>query len=394
MHPRVAGARIALLAPLSHPLPPAGYGPWEQVAFNVADGLRRAGVDVTLFCADTSRFDGGRSAVTAAAFAEDPALDGGVFTELHIANCFAHAARFDVIHSHLDWRPLCFALASGDTPMLTTIHGFSTPQILAAYYAASERSFYVSISDADRDPGLGYVATVYNGIDPTAFALRDEPGDYLLFFGRVHEEKGTHLAIEVARAAGRPLLIAGIVHDEVYYRERVAPHVDGERVRFIGEVRGADRSRVLGHAAALLQTNTRPERFGLSMVEAMACGTPVIGTRMGSIQEVVDDGVTGFVRDGVDALADAVRALPSIDRRACRARVERLFTIDVMVRGYIDAYAHVLEHRVPPPPTRAQRAARAADWWQHPVSFTDIGTPPHSLAAGMRLIERAFERPT
>ena len=393
MSTAVADARIALLAPISHPLPPAGYGPWEQVAYNIAAGLRRRGMHVTLFCAGSSTFEGERRSVLQASLSEDLAIDAGVFSELHIANCFAHAGEFDLIHSHLDWRPLCFALAGPDAPpMLTTIHGFSTPQILAAYYAASGRSFYVSISDADRDPGLAYLATVYNGIDPEAFAFDADGGGYLLFFGRIHPEKGTHLAIEVARRAGLPLVIAGIVHDEAYHLEQIAPHIDGDRVRFIGEARGADRARVLGGARALLQLNTRPERFGLSMVEAMACGTPVIGTRCGSIPEIVADGVTGFVRADVDGLVRSVDDVAHIDRRACRERVERLFTVDAMVEGYLSAYEQALQRRLPPPPSAAESAARAQDWWEHPVSFTDIGPRPVTLAGSMELVERAFRR--
>ena len=388
----LTSARIAVLAPLSHRVPPSGYGPWEQVAFNVAEGLRRRGADVTLFCSENSSFAGRTRAVAAVPFSEDPHLNGDVFGELHVANLFAHAHEFDLIHNHLDWRPLCFALASSAPPLVTTIHGFSSPQILAAYYAASRRSFYCSISDADRDPGLAYLATVYNGIDPSAFAFRQDPEDYLLFFGRIHEEKGAHVAIEVARRAGRPLVIAGIVHEERYYRERIAPHVDGRRVRFAGEVTGAQRSSLLGGAAALLQMNTRKERFGLSMIEAMACGTPVIGSSLGSIPEVVADRVTGFVCEDVDAAVRAVAALPSIDRAACRARVEQHFTVDSMVDGYAAAYRMALAARAPAPPTPEQLLARAVDWWDHPESYTDIPVKPASLTASARLVAEAFDR--
>ncbi len=391
MHPALKDARIAILASISHPLPPPGYGPWEQVAFNVAEGLRKRKIDVTVFCAGSSTFQGKRRFVTPASLEEDPHLDAAVFTELHIANAFAHTGDFDLIHNHLDWRPVCYSLASSTPPVLTTIHGFSSAQILAAYYAASRRSFYCSISDADRDPGLSYSATVYNGIDPDEFPFRAHPDDYVLFFGRIHEEKGTHLAIEVARRAGRRLVIAGIIHDERYYLERIAPHVDGEDVRFVGEVRGARRAKMLGDAAALLQMNTRPERFGLSMIEAMACGTPVVGTNSGSIPEVVAHGETGFACDDVDAAVRAVSDIGSIDRAACRRRVERLFTVDTMVDGYVAAYAHALEERLPQPPTDAQLAARGGDWSEHPVSFTDIRPPAPSLSGAARLIAETFD---
>jgi len=390
MHPDLKSARIAILAPISHPFPPPGYGPWEQVAFNVAQGLRRRKIDVTVFCAGGSTFEGPRRAVTPVSLAEDPLLDAGVFTELHIANAFAHAHEFDLIHNHLDWRPLCYALASTEPPLITTIHGFSSAQILGAYYAASRRSFFCSISDADRDPGLPYAATVYNGIDPDEFAFRARPDEYVLFFGRLHEEKGAHLAIEAARQAGRKLIIAGIIHDERYYRERIAPQVDGAEVRFVGEIRAERRGELLGGAAALLQMNTRPERFGLSMIEAMACGTPVIGANTGSIPEVVADRETGFVCADVEAAVRAIGDIGSIDRAACRRRVERLFTVDAMVDGYAKVYAYALVTRLPPPPSAAQLAARASDWGEHPVSFTDVRPSPSSLAAAAGIIAKTF----
>jgi glycosyltransferase involved in cell wall biosynthesis len=387
----VGGARIALLAPVSHPVPPPGYGPWEQVAYNTAEGLRQRGVDVTLFAAADSTFAGKRRAVLPASLTDDAALNAEIFSSLHIANLFAHAGEFDLIHSHLDWRPLCHALGSTAPPMLTTIHGFSSPLILAVYYAAARRSFYCSISDADRDPGLPYVSTVHNGIDLTDFRFRETPDDYLLFFGRIHEEKGVHLAVEIAARAHRRLVIAGIVHDECYFRERIAPHIDGDRVRFVGEMRGPDRDRLLGGALALIHMNTRPERFGLAMVEAMACGTPVVGSSLGSVPEIVLDGITGFVCGDVDEAVDAVlRRLREISRSACRAHVERRFTVDAMIDGYIKAYTFALEHRLPDE-TLEQRAARRRDWWDRPMAYTDIPAKPPSLVGDLETVLAPFD---
>jgi len=158
---------------------------------------------------------------------DDPGLDGELWTELHIASCFARAHDFDLMHNNPDWKPLLHALATATPPMLTTVHGFSSPQILGAYYAGAVRSFYCSISDADRDPGLSYLAMTYNGIDPGEWTFREAAGDYLLFFGRFHPEKGAHLAIEVARRAGVRLKMAGIPQDAAYFRELVEPHIDG-----------------------------------------------------------------------------------------------------------------------------------------------------------------------
>jgi glycosyltransferase involved in cell wall biosynthesis len=373
------GLRLAVLGAISWPAPPPGYGPWEQIAFNVADGMRKRGLDVTLFATGNSHFDGRLVSVVPVGLNEDPALDGEVFTALHIARLFARAGEFDLIHNHLDWKPLTYALSTQAPPMLTTIHGFSSPQILAAYYAGAQRSFYCSISNADRDPGLQYLATTYNGIDPSQFAFSDRAGEYLAYLGRFHPEKGTHLAIEIAKRAGVRLKIAAIPHDEEYFREQVAPHIDGDRVQFIGAVEREGRNELLSNALALVHMTTRPERFGLTTIEAMACGTPVLAARMGSMPEIVVDGVTGFLCDGVADAVEKVPRLSSLDRRECRTHVEREFSIDRMIDRYLEAYEAALKLRLPAPPTQALLAARRHDWWDRPMAYTEIPAKPRNL---------------
>jgi glycosyltransferase involved in cell wall biosynthesis len=371
--------RLAVLAAISWPAPPPGYGPWEQVAFNVADGMRRRGLDVTLFAAGDSHFEGKLVSVVPVGLNEDPALNGEVFSALHIGELFRRAHEFDLIHSHFDWKPLTYALASETPPMLTTIHGFSSPQILAAYYAGARRSFYCSISNSDRDPGLDYLATTYNGIDPAEFTFSDRPGEYLCFLGRFHPEKGTHLAIEIAKRAGVRLKIAAIPQDEAYFRDMVAPQIDGDRVIFLGAVEREARNELLSNAVALVAMTTRPERFGLTLVEAMACGTPVLGARMGSIPEIVVDGVTGFLCDNVDEAVAKVPLLSTLDRAACRARVEGEFSIERMIDRYVGAYARALELQVPPPPSEEKLRVRRHDWWDRPMAYTDIPPKPKNL---------------
>ena len=151
------GCRVALLAPISWPTPPPGYGPWEQVAFNIADGMRRRGLDVTLFATGDSAYSGRLASVVPHGASEDPTINGDVYAALHTGRLFERAGEFDLIHNNFDWKPLTYALATTAPPMITTIHGFSSPPILAAYYAGASRSFYCSISDADRDPGLNYL---------------------------------------------------------------------------------------------------------------------------------------------------------------------------------------------------------------------------------------------
>jgi glycosyltransferase involved in cell wall biosynthesis len=373
------GVKVAVLGAISWPSPPPGYGPWEQVAYNIARGMVARGLDVTLFATGNSSSPGKLASVVPVGLKEDPALNGGVWSDVHIASCFARAREFDLIHNNFDWKPLLYALATPSPPLLTTVHGFSSPQILAAYYAGASRSFFCSISDADRDPGLSYLATTYNGIDSAEWTFRDRAGGYLLYFARFHPEKGAHLAIEVAKRAGVRLKMAGIPHDEAYFRELIEPHIDGDAVQYLGHVRGKARDELVGSALALVHMTTRPERFGLTLIEAMACGTPVLGARMGSIPEIVVDGVTGFLCDDVADAAAKVPHLAALSRRACRDHVESTFSLERMTDRYVEAYATALALRTPPPPTEDQLRWRRHDWWDRPMAFTDIPPKPSHL---------------
>ncbi|MFY9780281.1 MAG: glycosyltransferase family 4 protein [Candidatus Baltobacteraceae bacterium] len=370
------GLRVALLGSIAWPTPPPGYGPWEQIAFNLAEGLSARGLDVTLFATGNSRTRAKLAAVVEVGLNEDPAQNGEVASALHIAHLFERASEFDLIHNNFDWKPLTYALATRQPPLLTTIHGFSSPAILAAYYACARRSFFCSISDSDRDPGLDYLATTYNGIDPAEFTFVDRPGDYLVFLGRFHPEKGTHLAIEIARRAGLRLKIAAIQQDREYFERQVLPHVDGDRIQYLGPVEREARDALLGGALALVHMTTRPERFGLTMIEAMACGTPVLGARMGSIPEIVADGETGFLCDSLEEAVAKVPQLSALERRACRERVETTFSTERMIDRYLEAYCRALELGTPPAAAPATLRARAHDHWSRPMGFTEIPPKP------------------
>lgn len=337
--------KIAILSPVAWPTPPRGYGPWEQVASNIAEGLVRRGHDVTLFATADSLTAGKLHAICPRAYEEDKSINPDVWMPMHIAECFEHADRFDLIHSHCDFRALVFTRLV-KTPVLTTIHGFSSPSIHPAYEKYNAHAWYVSISNSDRYDKLDYVATVYNGIDLSQFTFREKPdGDYLLFIGRIHHEKGCAEAIQIAKAAGKRLIIAGFVQQSEYFEQRVEPYIDGEQVQFIGAVEAPRRNELMGNALAVLHPVMEPERFGLIMTEAMACGAPVVAFDKGSPREVIRHGETGFVVQDVPAAADAIANAHQINRHACRAHVEQHFSIDQMVDGYEHAYAQVLrEH--------------------------------------------------
>ena len=374
----LAGLRLAILGSISWPSPPPGYGPWEQIAYNIAEGMLARGLDVTLFATGNSRTRAKLASTVPVGLNEDPNLNGEVYTSLHIASLFERAGEFDLIHNNFDWKPLTYALATPSPPMLTTIHGFSSPPILGAYYRCAHRSFFCSISDSDRDPGLGYLGTAYNGIDPGEFTFVAQPGDYLVFLGRWHPEKGAHLAIEIAKRAGVRLKMAAIPQDERYFKEMIAPHIDGDQIQDLGPVQREARDELLRGALALVHMTTRPERFGLTMVEAMACGTPVLGARMGSTREIVVDGETGYLCDSVSDAVARVPDLATLSRRACRRRVEEMFTIDRMVERYCGYYEEALRLRTPPEPSAEQLAARSHDWWDRPQAFTDIPPKPRT----------------
>ena len=331
-----------MLAPSSGRTPPRHYGPWELFASLLTEGLVARGLDVTLFATGDSLTAARLSSVVATSWSEDEGVDPKVAECLHIASAFERAGEFDLIHNGFDFLPLTYS-GLVDTPVLTTIHGFSSPRIVPVYARYNDRGAYVSISDADRHPALDYLATIHHGIDTDAFSLHPEPGGYLLFYGRIHPDKGAAQAIEVARRAALPLLLAGIIQDQGYFDAAVAPHLDDERVRYLGPVGADRRSALLGGAAALLHLIEFEEPFGLSVVEAMAAGTAVIASPRGSMPELIDEGITGFLVDGPEEAVGAVGRAASLDRAAIRARAVARFGKDRMVDDYLRAYTRVLD---------------------------------------------------
>jgi len=333
-----------MLSPISWRTPPRHYGPWENIVSLLTEQMISMGEEVTLFASGDSHTNGKLVWVSPRPYSEDTSIDPKVWECLHIAELFKSADQFDIIHNHFDFLPLSYSDFT-HTPIITTIHGFSSPAILPVYKKYNHSTYYVAISESDKCAELDYIATIHHGLDLDQFPFHPGAGDYLLFFGRIHPDKGVSEAIEVAQNSARRLIIAGIVQDEQYFRERVEPHIDGDMVRYIGPVGPEKRATVLGEANALLHLIGFDEPFGLSVIESMACGTPVIAFGRGSMAELIDHGDTGFIVDNVDEAMQAVERISEIDRRVCRQKVEQHFTYQRMARDYLEVYRKILDLR-------------------------------------------------
>jgi len=333
--------KIAILSSVAWRTPPNHYGPWEQVAYNIARGVADLGADVTLFATGDSVSPGNLEFIIDRGYEEDKQTDAKVAECMHISHLMERAGEYDLIHNNFDFLPLTYSRLIR-TPIVTTIHGFSSPMIIPVYKRYNDRVSYVSISNSDRSSELSYVATVYNGLDPSKFTFNNDPEDYLLFFGRIHHDKGTHEAIQIAKKTGRRLLIAGIVQDENYFREKVEPYINGEQIVYLGSAGPEMRDRLLGNAYALLHPINFDEPFGLSVAEAMFCGTPVIAFNRGSMPELIAGGKTGFLVSSVEEAAEIVGRVGGIDRGFCRATADNRFSMSRMASDYMAVYKKMI----------------------------------------------------
>ena len=333
--------RIAVLAPIAWRVPPRHYGPWELFSSLLTEGLVSRGHEVTLFAAGESETTARLCSVVARGWSEDPSIDPKVAECLHVSQVFERASEFDVIHNSFDFLPLTYS-ALVSTPVVTTIHGFSSPDIVPVFAKYNQSTFYVAISDADRHPALDYVATIHHGIETGKFDFSPTAGSYLAFFGRIHPDKGVVAAIDAAERTGIPIRLAGIIQDDHYFKREIVPRLDGDRVRFVGPVRAEDRSSFLGGAVALLHLIDFDEPFGLSVVEAMACGTPVIAFNRGSMPELIADGTTGSLVSDVASAAAAITQVRQLDRQTVRDVAVQRFSSDRMVDAYVGVYQHAI----------------------------------------------------
>ena len=342
--------KIGILAPIAWRTPPLHYGGWERVASQLTEGLVRRGHAVTLFATADSQTEAKLESVCPHPLTQEGStLDSRVYETLHIAYTYERAAtlKLDLLHNHAG----CFGVPPArlaPCAVVTTLHGSAAETGSRTLYERYAEQAYVSISDAERRlaPDLNYAATVYNGIDVRSFTPRAHPEDYLIVVGRMSPDKGIHLAIRVAQQSGRRLVLAGIVppENQGYFREAVEPYLQAGRVEFVGPVNHEQKNRWLAGAYASLHLVTYEEAFGLTMTESMACGTPVVAVRRGSVPELIEDGKTGFIvpvgeeASIVRAAAQALTRVPTLDRRHIRDYTQRTFDTEHMVLGYERVY--------------------------------------------------------
>ncbi|HEX4777843.1 MAG TPA: glycosyltransferase family 4 protein [Acidimicrobiia bacterium] len=372
----MAALRIAMLAPLHEAVPPLQYGGTERVVSWLTEELVRRGHRVTLFASGDSRTRAELVPVTPVALR--PCAAGEVIGPhlLEIGLLRDRLSAFDVVHSHVDFFALPFR-RPGDPPLVTTLHGrLDLPEFFPIYTAFRSQAF-VSISDAQRlpVPMLRWVATVHHGLPLADYPAGEGRGDYVLFLGRMSPEKRPHAAIDLARQAGVRLVLAAKVDpvDRAYYEDAIVPRLGGPGIEYVGETNLATTLELLRDARALLFPIDWPEPFGLVMIEAMACGTPVLTRRCGSVPEIVEHGTTGFVGDDDDALALALRRIDRIDRAACRRSVATRFTVEHMADGYEAVYRRLV---------REERTGR----WTTSSGYTIATTsspPPGSRTTGL-----------
>ena len=334
--------KIALLSPIVWRTPPLKYGPWEQVASNIAEGLVAQGIDVTLYATANSTTKGTLEFVSETAYGEDKKLDPKVWEALHISNLMENAHKYDIIHNHYDFLPLTFSKLIS-TPMVTTIHGFSSEKIVSVYKKYNTHTNYVSISNSNRHKELDYIATVYNGIDGDCFDFKEQANNYLLFFGRIHPDKGTHDAIEIAKQLNKRLIIAGLIQDEKYFKKKIKPHIDGCQIIYVGNADSKQRNTLLGGAEALLHPIHFDEPFGLSVVESMFCGTPVIAYNRGSMSEIIENGVNGYLVNTINEAVLSYHKIKEIDRKKCETVARNKFSKETMSKEYINVYNSILQ---------------------------------------------------
>jgi len=344
--------RIGIIGPIAWRTPPLHYGGWELVSHYLTEGLVKRGHDVTLFATADSLTGAHLEAICPRPLNEDSKLHARVFETLHLARAYEMAHEFDIFHNHTGSYAMTFTRLT-KTPTVTTLHGSGAEPHSRIIYGLYKEQPYVSISNSERAlvPELNYLATVYNGIEPSSIPFSEKPGDYLLVIGRLSPDKGIHLAIEVANRCGIPLILAGIVPPENrdYYEAEIKPKLKKGLVEYIGPVSQREKGELFSGAFAYLHLITYSEAFGLTIAESMASGTPVIGIGLGSVPELVKEGLSGYIippamqdKIIVENVDEALTKVTRLDRIAIREYASIAFNADRMVEGYLEVYNKVV----------------------------------------------------
>ncbi|HDP70522.1 MAG TPA: glycosyltransferase family 4 protein [Actinobacteria bacterium] len=342
--------RIAQLAPVWERVPPIKYGGIEAVVYLMTEELVKRGHEVTLFATGDSKTSAKLSSVYQTKPSRELLVEGNQIPDLlHVTPVFKRADEFDLIHNHAGYVGIALAnLVS--TPVLTTLHGPFTIENRSFFETFKDAVYYNSISDAQRNglPDLNYIRTVYNAIDVDQYKFESKKEDYFLFLSRISPSKGAHLAIDVAKRAGIKLVVAGKIDpggDTEYFEEKIYPQVDGEQIKFLGEVTDKRKKELLRDARAFIFPLQWSEPFGLVMIEAMASGAPVIAFPYGSVPEIVVDGENGFIVESIDEMVKAVTKIDEIDSFKCRNYVEKKFSAPRMVDDYEEIYQKIIKNK-------------------------------------------------
>lgn len=335
--------KVAILAPISHSFPPNGYGPWELVAYNLAEALSQMGVDVTVFATKDAKTSAKLRYVFDTTLDKMAEKDREAANYIHAVHALSQGEEFDIIHNHLNIHPVLFSNLI-KTPVVTTLHGAAIEKNNHLYYEHLKDKPFISISNMERNafPSLNYVDTVYNGVDFSLYPLREDKGKYFVFSGRIVKEKGILSAIKVSKQTGVPLMITGVITDQNFYDTEVAPHVDNKHIKYLGNLPSTEYMDVLKEALALLFLIEWDEPFGLSALDALASGVPVIATPRGALPEMIYDPHMGSLVTHLDHVGDILHHIENIDPITCRELAKRKFSREVMAKGYLENYKKLI----------------------------------------------------
>lgn len=337
----VTYVRVAILAPITHRTPPCRYGPWGHTIALLTDGLVNRGVDVTLFATQDTITKAKLRAVCPHGYEENRIFEPATWEALHTSILFESANTFDIIHNHHGCMPLAYTKLI-PTPIITTLLGYPTPGATMVYKRFHNLTDLVAPSEADKHPNLEYRATIYPAIDFNLFAFQHNRGEYLVYSGPLHARQGTKECIDIAHKTGMRLVMEGFIRDQKYFDERIAPYLT-DRIIYVGLLTPVERSKLLGEAYALLYPVNDEESFCFSVVEAMACGTPVLAPHAGRMPELVSEGRTGYLVTCMEEMVDLLPAITRLDRRVCRQWIAERFSPERMVDTYLQVYRAILD---------------------------------------------------